>query len=147
MSAAENKTLVMEGYRQFQTGDIAHLLERYHDDAEWTGPESDTTPFAGKFHGRQGIAQFFSKLAGSVQPLRFQPLTVVAEGDSVVVTGESSWLVKSTGRSYDSAWVHVFTIRDGKVATFQSYYDTAACERAFQPGLGTQQSATAPLHH
>ncbi|MES2019423.1 MAG: nuclear transport factor 2 family protein [Pseudomonadota bacterium] len=147
MSAAENKTLVMEGYRQFQSGDIQHLLERYHDDAEWTGPESDLAPFAGKFHGRQGIAQFFSKLADSVQPIRFQPLTVVAEGDSVVVTGEASWRVKSTGRSYDSAWVHVFTLREGKVATFQSYYDTAACEKAFQPGLGAQPSATAPLHH
>jgi ketosteroid isomerase-like protein len=147
MSAAENKTLVMEGYRQFQSGDIAHLLERYHDDAEWTGPESDLTPFAGKFHGRQGIAQFFQKLGDSVQTIRFQPLTVVAEADQVVVTGEASWLVKSTGRRYDTAWVHVFTMRDGKVAAFQSYYDTAACEKAFQPGSGAQASAAAPLHH
>ena len=52
MNAAENKTLVMDGYREFQHGDIVHLLDRYHDDAEWIGPESDLVPFAGKFHGR-----------------------------------------------------------------------------------------------
>lgn len=147
MSAAENKNLVMEGYRLFQSGDITHLLERYADNVEWTGPESDLVPFAGKFHGRQGVGQFFAKLDASLQATRFQPLTVVAEGDTVVVTGEASWIAKPTGRSYDSAWVHVFTLRDGKVANFQSFYDTAAAERAFQPDLGAQASATTQLHH
>jgi ketosteroid isomerase-like protein len=147
MNAAENKSLVMEGYRQFQSGDIQHLLDRYHDDAEWIGPESDLVPFSGKFHGRQGIAQFFEKLGASVQASRFQPLQMVAEGDKVVVTGEASWMVKTTGRSYDSAWVHVFTIRDGKIARFESYYDTAAAEKAFHPELFTQASMGTQLHH
>lgn len=147
MNAAENKTLVMEGYRQFQSGDIQHLLDRYHDDAEWIGPESDLVPFAGKFHGKQGIAQFFERLGASVQARRFQPLQMIAEGDKVVVTGEADWMAKTTGRSYDSAWVHVFTLRDGKIARFESYYDTAAAERAFHPELFTQASVAAPLHH
>jgi uncharacterized protein len=147
MNAAESKSLIAEGYRLFQSGDIQHLLDLYHGDAEWIGPESDLVPFAGRFHGKQGIAQFFEKLTSSVQARRFQPLQMIAEGDKVVVTGEANWMVKTTGRSYDSAWVHVFTLRDGKVARFESYSDTAAAERAFHPELFTQGSISTPLHH
>lgn len=51
------------------------------------------------------------------------------------------------GRTYDSPWVHVFPLRDGKVARFQDYHDTAAGERAYRPGLPGQAAAGAPLHH
>lgn len=147
MNTAENKQLVMEGYRLFQSGDIRSLMERYHDDAEWIGPESEFVPFAGRFHGKAGIAEFFTKLDANAQALRFEPQQVIAEGDKVVVTGEATWLAKPTGRSYDSPWVHVFTIRDGKVARFQSYLDTAAGEKAFRPDQPAQAAAAAPLHH
>ena len=147
MSTAENKNFVMEGYRQFKSGDIPQLLERYHDNAEWISPESDLVPFAGKFHGKQGIAQFFAKLDATVQTLRFEPQRMIAEGDKVIVIGEGSWLVKATGQSYDTAWVHVFTMRDGKVAQFEVFSDTAASEKAFRPDLGAQATRSTPLHH
>lgn len=147
MNAQENKQLIIEGYRLFQAGDIRGLLERYHDDAEWVGPESEVLPYSGNFHGKQGIAQFFSRLDTAVQALRFEPQQFLAEGDRVVVTGESSWLVRSTGRSYDSPWVHVFTIRDNKVARFQAYYDTAPAERAFGMGMPGEKEAVTRLHH
>jgi ketosteroid isomerase-like protein len=147
MDTQQNKQLVMEGYRLFQSGDIRKLMDLYHDSAEWIGPESEFIPFAGTFHGKAGIGQFFALLEGSVQALRFEPLQFIAEGDTVVVSGNSTWLARQTGRSYDSPWVHVFTLRDGKVARFQSYYDTAASERALhtdQPGLAM---SAAQLHH
>ncbi len=147
MNPEQNKQLVMEGYRLFQSGDIRNLLERYHDHAEWIGPESEFVPFAGHFHGKAGIGQFFALLEASVQPLRFEPRQFIAEGDTVVVTGDASWIAKQTGRSYDSPWVHVFSIQDGKVARFQSYYDTAATERALHMDQPGQPWSAAQLHH
>ena len=147
MGAQENKQLVMQGYRLFQSGDIRKLLDLYHDDAEWIGPESELVPFAGAFHGKAGIAQFFAKLDAATHANRFEPTQFIAEGDKVVVAGVSSWLAKPTGRSYDSTWVHVFTLRDGKVARFESYYDTAATEKAFNPEQTSQASIAAQLHH
>jgi ketosteroid isomerase-like protein len=147
MGIQENKQLVMEGYRLFQNGDIRNLLDRYHDDAEWLSPESEFVPFAGCFHGKAEIGQFFNKLDDAVQATSFVPRQFIAEGDLVVVTGDATWLAKKTGRSYDSPWVHVFTLRDGKVARFHSYYDTAAAEHALhtdQPG-GTVSAAQ--MHH
>lgn len=147
MDIQESKKLVAEGYRLFQNGDIRNLLELYHDDAEWIGPESEFLPFSGSFHGKQGITQFFTKLDAAAQAVRFEIKQIIAEGDTVVVRGESTWLARATGRSYDNPWVHVLTLRDGKVAQLQSYYDTAPGERAFRPEQPGQASAAAPLHH
>ena len=148
MDAQENKQLIMEGYRLFQTGDIPALLARYRDDAEWVIPDAQSVPFAGSYHGKAEIAQFFARLDAAVDTIAFTPQEFIAEGDKVVVIGEATWSAKPTGRSFGGPWVHVFTVRDGKIARFQSYDDTAASERAFlpdQPGQGT--STAAPLHH
>ncbi|WP_317204505.1 nuclear transport factor 2 family protein [Janthinobacterium sp.] len=147
MGIQENKQAVMEGYRRFQSGDIRKLLDLYHDDAEWIGPELAFVPFSGAFHGKTGIAQFFAKLDEAVHADRFEPAEFIADGDKVVVTGFASWLAKPTGRRYDSDWVHVFTLRDGKVSRFEAYYDTAATEKAFRPEQTSQASAAAQLHH
>ena len=142
MTIQENKRLVMEAYELFKKGDIPALLERYHDDAEWIGPDSDIVPFSGNYHGKAGIAQFFQKLDQTSQATRFEVKDCIAEGDKVVVIGEASWLVKATGHSYDVPWTHVITLRDGKVASFETIYDNTTAERAFgsdvaaQPGAG-----------
>lgn len=147
MDVQENKRVVMEGYQMFRNGDITHLLERCHDDAVWIEPEAENVPFAGRYDGIAEIAGFFQALDLAVETVRFEPKDVVAEGDKVVVTGEGTWLCRQTGRSYDSPWVHVFTMRDGKVAKFQSFQDTAAAERAFRPEPPGQAAAGTPLHH
>lgn len=147
MSTQENKKLVMEGYQLFQSGAIRELLSRYHDDAEWISPDIDFVPFSGAFHGKAEIAQFFAHLDAAVHANRFEPQQFIAEDDKVVVTGLANWLAKSTGRTYDSPWVHVFTIRDAKVARFESYYDTWSTAKAFLPEQAGRESSAAQLHH
>ena len=147
MNAQENKQLIMAGYRLFQSGDIRALMERYHDDAEMVGPENDMVPFSGSFHGKADIMQFFGKLDAAVQAVHFHPRNMIAEDDKVVVSGDSTWMAKHTSRSYDSSWVHVFTIRDGKIARFEAYYDTAVAAKALHPELAVQQAAGPRLHH
>jgi ketosteroid isomerase-like protein len=34
--------------------------------------------------------------------------------------------VKATGKILNTSWAHVFTVRDGQIAAFQEYLDTAA---------------------
>jgi ketosteroid isomerase-like protein len=147
MSTQENKQVVMEGYQHYKNGEIEQLLDSYHEEAEWVTPESELIPFSGNFHGRSGIAEFFAKLDAALQTIRFEPTQFIAEDDKVVVLGEGSWQAKPTGREYDSPWVHIFSLRDGKVARFEVFYDTAASERAFQPGQAGQQSTAAEMHH
>jgi ketosteroid isomerase-like protein len=147
MDAQDNKRIVMEGYRLFQSGDIPKMLTYVHDDADWISPDAEGVPFAGSFHGKSEVARFFSELGAALQPMRFVVNDVIAENDKVVVTGDATWLVKSTGLTYDNPWVHVFTLRDGKFIRTQAYYDTMPAERAFHPNRPDLQAAANALRH
>lgn len=147
MSSQENKQLVMQGYQLFKNKDIEGLLALYADDVEWVGNESENIPFAGNYRGKAEVARFFSDLDQAQEAVRFEPEAFIAEDDRVVVTGQATWSVKATGQQYEDPWAHVFTIRDGKVARFQHYNDTAAAEAAFMPAKTSSQEKQAPVHH
>lgn len=132
MTAHENKQCIMDGFEEFESGDLPHMMERFHDDAEWISPESESVPFAGSFHGRREIERFFAELVASTEPVRFVATSFIAEDDKVVVTGEATWRVRATGAHYDSLWVNVFTLRDGKIIRTDAYYDSAPVEKAFR---------------
>jgi ketosteroid isomerase-like protein len=147
MDAQQNKQVVKDAYEQFLKGDIRGVIERCDDKCEWTSPDSDHIPFAGTFHGKQGIADFFTKMEATAQPSRFEPQEFIAEGDKVVVLGQATWHAKLTGRSFDTPFIHVFTLRDGKISRFEAHADTAAGERAFRLDQPGQASASSQLHH
>ena len=147
MDAQQNKRIIMEGLQLFQKGDIQQMLNHFHDDAEWLSPDAEAVPFAGNFHGKQEVARFFAEVGGSLEPMRFDVHDIVAENDKVVVIGEATWRVKSTGRTYENPWVNVFTLRDGKVIRTNAYFDTAPAERAFRPERPDQLAAATALRH
>lgn len=131
-----NKKVVRQAYSNFQSGDIESLLGQLSDNVQWQLADIENVPFAGTRQGREQVAQFFSTLAEDQDVLQFEPKELIAEGEKVVSLGQYSWRVKSTGREYGGDWVHVFTIRDGKIAAFQEYMDTAAAASAHQKALG-----------
>ena len=147
MSIQENKQLVMRGYEQFQNRDIQGLMDNFADDIEWMGTESDYIPFSGTYHGKDQVAEYFTKMDQAQEAQQFEPREFIAEGDKVVVTGHSIWKVKATGKTYENPWVHIFTIKDGKTTRFQQYNHTAAAEAAFMPTEGTSPQKDTVLRH
>lgn len=143
----DTKKFISEGYKLFAAGDLKNLLERFNDDAEMINPESDYLPIGGSYRGKQEIAEYFMKLAEITQCTHLETKTMVQEGDTLVVTGDSSWVARSTGIAYDNPFVHVFKMRDGKVGSLRAYFDTSKLEHALHPAAGTGQSAGKPLHH
>ena len=127
-----NTEIVQKGYECFGKGDVPGLLELFAEDIQWTVPEIENAPFAGSRTGTTAVAEFFTQLVEAEDITRFEPLEFVAEGDKVVVLGESEATVRSTGKTYQTEWVHVFHVHDGKVKEFQEFFDNAAATRAFQ---------------
>jgi ketosteroid isomerase-like protein len=147
MDTQQNKQLVMQAYQFYKEKNIKGILSLNDDKVEWIGQESDYIPFAGSFHGKDQVAQFFSKLDQSQDALKFEPQTFIAEGDKVAVTGLSRWTVKATGQTYDSPWVHIFTIRNGKIVRFEMHSNTAAAEAAFRSTQPAGTSKDKPMRH
>jgi len=133
MSEQDNLQIVKEAYASFKRGDIPAILNMLSDDVVWFLPgQADLVPVAGMRRGREQVGQFFSVLGENQEAEQFEPQEFVAQGEKVVVLGQYRWRIKSTGREYASDWVHVFTLRDGKVAGFKEYFDTGACADAYR---------------
>jgi ketosteroid isomerase-like protein len=131
MSTEANKRVVQTVFEMFGRGDVPGLLELITDDAEWAAPGPETVPYFGERSGREGALEFFKNLGSSVEFESFEPGDLIAEGDRVVALGHERGRVRSTSKVFDNAWALVFTIREGKVAGFRCYENTAAIAEAF----------------
>ena len=132
MSESTNTQIIQDAYQKFSAGDIEGLLTLMAQDIKWTVPEIENAPFAGSREGVPSVAEFFTELSKAEDITRFEPLEFISQNDKVVVLGESAATVKDTGRSYETDWVHVFTVNNGKVTEFTEFFDNAAATRAFQ---------------
>ncbi|NJK52195.1 MAG: nuclear transport factor 2 family protein [Leptolyngbyaceae cyanobacterium SU_3_3] len=130
MNEQANRQLVQQAYQSVQAGDVQSLLNSLTEDVQWQLPEMENVPFAGTWHGREQVGQFFSTVAQTQDVVEFEPEEFIAQDDKVVVLGRFSQRVKSTGRIAASAWAHVWTVKDGKITHFHEYVDTAAVSRA-----------------
>lgn len=129
-----NVDVVQGTYEAVGRGDIPALLDLLTDDVEWTLQGPSVIPFAGTRHGREAVAEFFSLVGETLEFLQFEPREFVAQGDKVVVLGYERNLIKPTGRTFEQEWAHVYTLRDGKIAKFRAFEDTAAYVVAFDAG-------------
>jgi len=68
------------------------------------------------------------------EPQAFEPLHFVAAEDRVLVLGRGRFRVKTTGGTWACEWAHAMAVRDGKIASFREYTDTAAIAGAFGKG-------------
>ena len=132
MSELENISVARQGYENFKTGSISSLLDQMADDVVWQLPDIEGVPLAGSRSGRTGVAEFFSTLARDQEAIEFDPREFIAQGDKVISLGHYKWRVKETGREFESDFVHIFTIRDGKIVGFREHFDTAAAAAAYQ---------------
>lgn len=132
MNEEANTRTVREGYEKFGSGDINALMDLCDQEIDWTVPEVENAPFAGYWHGRESVLEFFNLLAVAEDITDFEPREFIAQGDRVVVLGRSTATVRSTGRHYSTEWVHVITVKNGKMTSFHEFFDTAAAMRAFQ---------------
>jgi ketosteroid isomerase-like protein len=131
MNTQANVALVQEGYAAFGAGDIQKLLGLMAPDIVWDFPASNVIPWAGTFNGPAGVGKFFSAIMEYSEPQLFEPLHYLASDDRVVVLGRERFRAKPTGRVWQCEWAHVLTVRNGKIAAFREYTDTAAMARAF----------------
>ena len=125
MGTQSNVQLVQEAYAAFGAGDVEKLLGLMTSDIAWEFPASADIPWAGTFTGPSEVARFFAALMEHSEPEIFEPLHFVASEAHVIALGRERFRVRSTCRTWACDWAHAFTVRDGKIASFREYTDTA----------------------
>ena len=125
---------VQGAYADFQRGDIASLLNRCDDGIEWETPGAGTAiPYAGKVHGKAGVAAFFQSLGATVDFHDFQTREYFSNGDTVVCLGAFDGTVRATGIRVKDDFAMAFRLRGGKIVAFKEYSDSRLLDAAFAP--------------
>jgi hypothetical protein len=130
---ADNTKVVQAAYAAFGRGDIPTLLGYMTDDIQWR-PVLGTArhvPFSGERRGKASVAEFFKIVGESEDFEQFEPREFVAQGNTVVALGHYRAVTKATGKRFDADFAMVFTLRDGKVASFREFTDSAGINAAF----------------
>jgi uncharacterized protein len=133
MSEEANVQAAQAGYAAFGRGDMPAILEMLADDIEWVDPgPAGLLPTAGTHRGKDAVMAWFGTLGGNVDFEVFEPREFIAQGDKVVVLIHSESTARSTGKKLTQEHAHVHTYRDGKLAHFVEYVDTAPIMEALK---------------
>ena len=130
---SQNTKIVQDAFAAFGKGDITTLLGLMADDIVWqpvmgTAPH---VPFSASRQGKPAVAEFFQQVATSEDFTQFEPREFIAQGNDVVAIGHYRAVAKATGKSFEADFAMAFTVKDGKVARFREFTDSAAVNAAF----------------
>ena len=78
----------------------------------------------GTFHGYEGLVQSAREVIEPFQDVRFVPQGIADEGDQVVAAVEFRGTGRESGVDVRQAATHVWTLRDGRIVTWQVQMDT-----------------------
>jgi cytochrome c553 len=126
--------VVKDLYAAFGRGDLQHIEDLLSPDVVWTfhGPEH-LIPYAGVYKGKDGVRQFFAAIADTIEVREIGQRRFVQQGDTVAVVGWERSMAHETGGEFFANWLHLFTIRDGHIAGFEEFTDSAAIVGALAP--------------
>ncbi|MFM0326891.1 nuclear transport factor 2 family protein [Caballeronia glebae] len=118
--------VIKEAYAAFGRGDVPGVLNLIQDVVDWRVVGPSTLPYATTCRTREDVQRFFADLLNAEEITRFEPREFIDAGDRIVVIGFVAAVVKATGRTFETEWVHIFTVEDGRVSRWLEFFDTAA---------------------
>jgi ketosteroid isomerase-like protein len=110
-------------YGAFARGDVPAVLGAFADDIEWY--EAEGMPYGGLHRGGEAVAQHvFGPIAEDVEGFAVIPEEFMGSAGTVAAVVRYTGTGKATGKALDLPVVHVWDIRDDKVARFRQFIDT-----------------------
>jgi len=124
----ENTEQVTKIFEAFGRGDVTYILDQLADDVRFVSHLDPVVPWAGEYSGKDNVARFFQALGTSVQVASHPVTALVAQGDTVVATGDVSFNVRETGKAGSSKWVYIWKLANGQVLGYDQFNDTGLAE-------------------
>jgi len=122
--------LVRDAYAAFGRGDIPALLALLATDIRWEFAGDRKAPYTGVAQGHGQVAEWFQSVARADGIQAFEPREFLEGPDHVTVLGWERTQALPAGGVFECQWVHVWQVRDGRLARFWGMLDTEAAARA-----------------
>jgi uncharacterized protein len=111
-------------YEAFGRGDVPAVLGAMADDIEWH--EAEGMPYGGVYNGGEAVAKnVLGPITQDIPDFAVKPEEFIASGDAVAAVVRYTGTGKATGKQLNLPVVHVFDVRNGKIAQFRQFIDTA----------------------
>lgn len=134
--AAEQENLqlscLQSVYKAIVEGDYALAFSQMTDDVEFAGSVAETVFKSGK--GKEEVVAASAYNYGLLLEQSPEILSIVSQGETVVVIAKERGVARATNRVYECHFVQQFTFRGGKIAKIFSFSDGASLVRAALPG-------------
>jgi len=72
------------------------------------------------------VADVFAAIPRADDLHAFEPHEFMEAGEHVTVLGRVKATALDTGKQFESAWGHVFTMKDGKISRWRGFFNIAA---------------------
>ncbi|MFN4039145.1 MAG: nuclear transport factor 2 family protein [Erythrobacter sp.] len=126
-----NRETIMALYAAFDSGDMDAVLALMADDIVWHEAENNKWADGNPYVGPQAVAEgVFARVSEEYDSFVVEVDEVVADGDTVAMQGRYRAHVKASGAEIAPQIVHWWTVKNGKIASFQQHVDTFALAKA-----------------
>ena len=126
----DDVAVVQRIYEAFARRDLPAIVALFHQDC--TIYQSIRLPWGGHYHGHQGLGEFLGKLTAVIESAVTTDRYIDDEDGHVVEIGRTRGRVLASGRPFDVAETHFWTVEDGRVKALAAYIDTAAMRAALE---------------
>lgn len=129
----KNSELLMRWYNSYDQGDFVTPKTLAHENIEFN--VSENFPLGGRHVGAEDVLDHYFPELGKLLDQYFEnwkliPERLIESEDTVVSIGRYTATVRKTGDELVSPFVHVWEVRDGKLAKTTQYVDTLAIYQA-----------------
>ena len=118
--------IVKRAYEAFGRKDVPAILELVANEVDWEFVGSARLRYAGRRRNRSEVESFFAAIPGADDIHAFEPREFIEAGEHVTVLGWERATALDTGRPFESEWIHVFTVNNGKITRWRGFFNTAA---------------------
>jgi len=135
-AATVNLRLATEMYDAFvRKSEIEKFIERCDPAVRWQIRGPAALPFAGTWHGPEGVLQFWQGLASIMDIHGVWIDASIARGDQVFSLGGFRSTAIPTALAYSDPFLQVGNYRDGLMVSFVDYFDPRIDLAAFRPDV------------
>jgi ketosteroid isomerase-like protein len=124
-----NTDLIRAAYEAFGRGDIPAIVKLLSEDVDWRFNGPKRLAYSGRFKKSQ-ITNWFADVAAADDMRAFEPREFISGGEHVTVLGWERCAARPSGKLFQTEWIHVFTVKHGKITRFWGMYDTEASAAA-----------------
>jgi ketosteroid isomerase-like protein len=120
-------------YEAYNRRDLDAILNTLSQDCIWEVMGQPEIPFAGIYHGKDDIKEFFGKLEDTLDMSEFTVEHILENGNLVVATGHFNASARQTNKRFSTTWAMLFEFNEEEqIVHFRDCFDTLTCARAIR---------------